>query len=87
MNVYEDTDDEKDYNSEAGWYDDVDPTSYSFNDDYDPNAADAGVKNSTWDKSAALLFFLVGVPTQIKIISELETAFLRSVVKINLFSL
>ena len=53
--IQEDADDEKDYNSEAGWYDDVDPKAYSFNDDYDPNAADAGVKNSTWDASSAAM--------------------------------
>ena len=37
-------------------------------------------------KSAELEFFFVGVPTQIKIMSELLTAFLRSVVKIILFT-
>ena len=41
----------------------------------------------TYFKSAELLFVFVGVPTQIKIISELITAFFRSVVKINLFCL
>ena len=41
----------------------------------------------TYFKSAELLFFLVGVPTQMKIISAFETAFLISVVKINLFCL
>ena len=41
----------------------------------------------TYFKSAELLFILVGVPTQIKIISELMTADFRSDVKINLFCL
>ena len=40
---------------------------------------------NTYFKSAELLFFFVGVPTQIKIISEFFTAFFKSDVKINLF--
>ena len=42
---------------------------------------------NTYFKSAELLFFFVGVPTQIKIISEFLTAFFKSEVKINLFCL
>ena len=41
----------------------------------------------TYFKSAELVFFLVGVPTQIKIISEFITAFFKSDVKINRFCL
>ena len=41
----------------------------------------------TYFKSAELLFILVGVPTQIKIMSELMTADFKSEVKINVFCL
>ena len=43
--------------------------------------------SNTYLRLAELLFLFVGVPTQIKITSEFETAFLKSVVKINLFAL
>ena len=39
---------------------------------------------NTYFKLAELLFFFVGVPTQINMISEFITAFFKSVVKINL---
>ena len=38
----------------------------------------------TYFKFTELLFLIVGVPTQINIISEYITAFFKSVVKINL---
>ena len=38
----------------------------------------------TWDKSAALLFFFVGVPTQIKMTWEFLIASDKFVVKLNL---
>ena len=41
----------------------------------------------TYFKFTKLLFFTVGVPTQINIISEYVTAFFKFVVKINLLSL
>ena len=42
---------------------------------------------NTYLRSAESEFLRVGVPTQINIISEFKTAFFKSVVKINLFSL
>jgi len=39
---------------------------------------------NTWVKSALLPPFLVGVPTQIKIISDFLTEFFKSVEKFNL---
>ena len=42
---------------------------------------------NTCFKLAEFVFFLLGVPTQIKIISEFFTALFKSDVKINLFCL
>ena len=41
----------------------------------------------TWERSALLLFFLVGVPTHINTISDFFTELIRSVEKFNLLFL